>query len=135
MIFWWMMSKYSIKSNYQHEPTQKEVKQDYRVKSQFSFIDRNHLSHESYRSYLVKMLHREAQTKLNPTIASLKTPGIQSWTKTIRREAAFIGKRQYPSKLAAWKKLISEPKKLAFKNTTKDPTHMMTKIDVMIVLL
>lgn len=54
---------------------------------------------------------------------------------TIVIEATLIGNKQYPSKLAAWKKVISDPRKLAFRQTTKDPTHMMTKIEVIIVLL
>jgi hypothetical protein len=46
-----------------------------------------------------------------------------------------MGNKQYPSKLAAWKKLIYEPKKLALMNTTIDPIHIITKTEVIIVLL
>lgn len=53
----------------------------------------------------------------------------------MRNEAALMGKRQYPSKLAAWKKLIYEPRKLALMKTTIDPIHIMTKTEVMMVLL
>lgn len=46
-----------------------------------------------------------------------------------------MGNKQYPSKLAAWKNVISEPKKLALTKTMREPTHMMTKIDVMMVFV
>jgi hypothetical protein len=68
------------------------------------------------------------------TIANLKIAGIHDPIKIIAKEAKLIGKRQYPSRLAAWKKLILEPRKFALMNTTTAPIHMITKTEVMTVL-
>ncbi len=56
------------------------------------------------------------------------------------KDATLIGNRQYPKRLALWKKLlilkmfyIYEPKKLALTKTTKAPNHIITKTEVIIV--
>ena len=52
------------------------------------------------------LLHKVAHKKLATTMASLKMAGIQDYMNIIEKEATFIGKTQYPNKLALWKKVL-----------------------------
>lgn len=78
--------------------------------------------------------------KLSATRISLIGEGMKFPINNVINETTFIGNRQYPNMQALWKNdlsyiylYISDPRKLALRYTTRDPTHIVKNIDVIIV--
>ena len=85
-------------------------------------------------------LHIVDQIKLQTTSINLINPGRKFPISQVVNDTTFKGNKQYPNKQALWKNVLNylifymfEPRNLAFRNTTNDPTHIITKTEVMIV--
>ena len=129
------------RSNYQHEPAEEQVEEDDRIQGQFSLTLGNHLSQKGYRTSFKKI-----DTQSCPQETGNYDCEFEDWRQPAFDE--YHGKRGHidgeqtvaeqtggleegPSYDFAY---IVEPRKFALRYTTTDPTHIITKIDVMIVL-